>query len=143
MSGATPGIIRAGEFIDGEPSGLASISPEAPDDEALEVGVELTEERYAEQIATIHEYIRAGDVYQLNFTFPLRFAAPKSAAGLYAELTPAASGVERLSTGNARSMFWSYSPEPFFRIDGDGDVRRILRSPCGERRAGAGLRRKI
>ena len=34
----------------------------------------LNEAEYAERIAAIHEWIRAGDVYQLNFTAPLRVA---------------------------------------------------------------------
>ena len=37
----------------------------------------LSEAEYAQRIAQIHEWIRAGDVYQLNFTAPMKFEAPR------------------------------------------------------------------
>ena len=39
----------------------------------------LTETEYAQRIAAIHEWIRAGDVYQLNFTAPFRISRARAA----------------------------------------------------------------
>ncbi len=122
---------RAGRFVDAEPRGLASIPPQAVAMPGIgPVSVALTEEQYAERIAAIHEFIRAGDVYQLNLTFPLRFEAPKRIAPLYAELQ------RRQPVEYGAFVHWergkyvlSYSPELFFRIDQDGESRRIVTRP--------------
>ena len=78
-----------GRFEDDAPPQLARIREtlttpgEAP---RLEASFGLNEEQYAERIAAIHEYIRAGDVYQLNFTVPYRLNVHGSLAALYAKL---------------------------------------------------------
>jgi para-aminobenzoate synthetase / 4-amino-4-deoxychorismate lyase len=122
---------RAGRFVGAELRGLASIPEEAAAVSGLgPVFVALTEEYYAERIAAIHEFIRAGDVYQLNFTFPLRFEATQRIAALYAELR------RRQPVEYGAFVHWergkyvlSYSPELFFRIDQDGESRCIITRP--------------
>ncbi len=122
---------QAGRFVDAEPRGLASIPQQAVAMPGIgPISIALTEEQYAERIAAIHEFIRAGDVYQLNFTFPLRFEAPESMAALYAELR------RRQPVEYGAFVHWergkyvlSYSPELFFRIDQDGASRRIVTRP--------------
>jgi para-aminobenzoate synthetase / 4-amino-4-deoxychorismate lyase len=121
----------AGGFVGGEPRGLASIPQQAVAMPGIEpVSVAVTEEQYAERIAAIHEFIRAGDVYQLNFTFPLRFEGPESIAALYAELR------RQQPVEYGAFVHWergkyvlSYSPELFFRVDPDGASRRIVTRP--------------
>ena len=49
----------------------------------------LTQQQFAERIAQIHNWIRAGDVYQLNFTFPLHAQFAESPSALYARLSAA------------------------------------------------------
>jgi para-aminobenzoate synthetase/4-amino-4-deoxychorismate lyase len=44
----------------------------------------LDEKSYAEKIAAIQEYIRAGDTYQVNFTDQARFDFSGSAMALFA-----------------------------------------------------------
>ena len=119
---------EAGEFADQAPAGLEISGTEAP---ACDIGgpeFALTETEYARRIAAIHELIRAGDVYQLNFTFPLRFEAPGRIAGLYAELR------RRQPVEYGAFVHWergryvlSYSPELFFRMDGES--RQIVTRP--------------
>ncbi len=96
----------------------------------LTAGFALTESDYAERIAAIHDYIRSGDVYQLNFTAPFRVNAPGSVAAHYARLRA------RQPANYGAFIHWrpghrilSFSPELFFRIDRDGENRRIVTRP--------------
>ena len=90
----------------------------------------IGEEDYARRIAAIHERIRAGDVYQLNFTAPWQIRAEGSAAELYARLRlrqPARYGAfVHAQTGH---NVLSFSPELFFSIDRIGEGRRITTRP--------------
>jgi para-aminobenzoate synthetase / 4-amino-4-deoxychorismate lyase len=90
----------------------------------------LTEAEYIQRIATIHELIRAGDVYQLNFTAPFRVEISGSVAAHYARLRA------RQPVDYGAFLHWqegrhilSFSPELFFRIDNDGPTRRIVTRP--------------
>lgn len=123
---------ECGEFAEGAPEELkagqgqsAVASEEMPSAEFA-----LAEPEYARRIAAIHEFIRAGDVYQLNFTAPFRVHAPGPAAALYAHLRarqPTAYGAFLHWAQNRRVL--SFSPELFFRIDERHDGRRIVTRP--------------
>ena len=128
-----------GEFVGGEPAELVELRAEAePSQSALPseppreiiAAFALTESEYAQRIAAIHEWIRAGDVYQLNFTAPLRVSAQGSIAAHYARLR----GRQPVDYG--AFIHWeqgqhilSFSPELFFRIERDDDKRRIVTRP--------------
>ena len=87
----------------------------------------IGEAEYAKRIAAIHEWIRAGDVYQLNFTAPWRLGVEGSTAELYARLRrqqPARYGAF-VHTESQHKML-SFSPELFFSID---ERRRITTRP--------------
>ncbi|SPE28999.1 Para-aminobenzoate synthase, subunit I [Candidatus Sulfotelmatomonas gaucii] len=99
-------------------------------EETLDASFTLTEAEYAQRIAAIHEWIRAGDVYQLNFTAPFRVNAPGSVASHYARLRA------RQPVNYGAFLHWqpghyvlSFSPELFFRVDRAGDARRIVTRP--------------
>jgi para-aminobenzoate synthetase/4-amino-4-deoxychorismate lyase len=90
----------------------------------------VSEPEYTRRIATIHEWIRAGDVYQLNFTAPLRFHTEEGPAALYARLRasqPAHYGafIHALQDRHILSL----SPELFFRVDPSGLSRKITTRP--------------
>ena len=91
----------------------------------------IGENEYAQRIAAIHEWIRAGDVYQLNFTAPWRLRVERSAAELYARLRiqqPARYGAFVHAEPGHKIL--SFSPELFFNIDpGTGLGRRITTRP--------------
>jgi para-aminobenzoate synthetase/4-amino-4-deoxychorismate lyase len=118
-----------GAFPDGEPPALENLcGPEV--EFPIEASLGLTELQYAERIAAIHEWIRAGDVYQLNFTTPYNVCARGSGAALYARLR------ERQPVEYGAFLHWqagrrilSFSPELFFRVDQENGGRRITTKP--------------
>ena len=127
-----------GAFEDGEPPELERFrrAPNAADEEAPHVAADfaLKDGEYTRSIAAIHELIRAGDVYQLNFTAPFRVETHGSAAALYARLRA------RQPVDYGAFLHWrqgryilSFSPELFFRIEpgssGNPSGRRIVTRP--------------
>ena len=103
-----------------------ALAPEPP----LTANFALAESAYAARIAAIHEWIRAGDIYQLNFTAPWQVSAPAGAAALYARLRaaqPAEYGAFLHWQQDRRIL--SFSPELFFRIDEADGIRRIVARP--------------
>lgn len=77
----------------------------------------LSEKEYENALARIKEYIAAGDTYQVNFTFKLKFQWPHSPADLYCRLRDN----QRVSYAALLSLadhaILSFSPELFFRCD--------------------------
>jgi para-aminobenzoate synthetase/4-amino-4-deoxychorismate lyase len=130
---------RTGRFAAGEPPDLTrfrTAAPTAGSDASTEPKIRakfsLSKDEYAQRIAAIHEWIRSGDVYQLNFTAPVKIEAEGSAAGLYARLRrrqPAPYGAFLHWRPGRRTL--SFSPELFFRIDDDArrGGRRIVTRP--------------
>ncbi len=130
-----------GTFPDGEPPGLERFrggaeGPGNPSqiEPAADAALSLTEVQYAERIAAIHELIRSGDVYQLNFTVCLSVLVRGGVAALYARLR------ERQPVEYGAFLHWqagwrilSFSPELFFRLDAIADElgggRRITTKP--------------
>ena len=103
-------------------------SPTGPDP-VLNCTLDLTEEQYAQRIEKIHAFIRAGDVYQLNFTIPIQVHAAGSSAALYRRLRslqPAPYGAFLHTHPNHRIL--SFSPELFFRIESKIDCCHSERS---------------
>jgi para-aminobenzoate synthetase / 4-amino-4-deoxychorismate lyase len=126
---------RTGSFLDGDPPGLEQIHaaashPQASTEPQLETTLALTEQEYAERIDAIQEWIRAGDVYQLNFTVPMQIDLKSSSAALYQNLRsrqPVPYGAFLHCQPSRRIL--SFSPELFFRVDHDGATRRITTRP--------------
>jgi len=122
-----------GTFPDGEPAELERFrgGADEPDNaRSIKAELGLTEEQYAERIAAIHEWIRAGDVYQINFTVPYKVRARERVAALYARLRerqPVEYGAFLHRELGRRIL--SFSPELFFRIEEDGGERRITTQP--------------
>ena len=131
---------EAGAFLEGEPPELEKFrsgrvgaedgtrEPEPEPEIAAEFA--LSDAEYAQRIAAIHEWIRAGDVYQLNFTAPFQIKVQGSVAALYARLRA------RQPVDYGAFLQWqpgrhilSFSPELFFRIESDGAARRIVTRP--------------
>ena len=130
----------AGTFIDRDPPGLVSPPPStavpnassnpSPLSAPLQLHFALTPQQYASRIEAIHQWIRAGDVYQLNFTFPLRARIAASPAALYASLR------SRQPVEYGAFIHWqpgryalSFSPELFFRTEDHDDTRLITTRP--------------
>ena len=126
---------RTGTFIDAGPPPLTSI-PHAEPVQSLPIDatpvatVEITQPAYTQRIAEVHEWIRAGDVYQLNFTFPLRIGSAASPAALYAHLghRQPVEYAAFLHTQRGHHIL-SFSPELFFRIEETDGSQHITTRP--------------
>ena len=122
---------NTGAFLDAEPPDLARFTPPVPRPVTnFEAEFARSEPDYSRRIAAIHEWIRSGDVYQLNFTAPLRFHAEGGAGALYARLRssqPARYGAFIHSEQDRHIL--SFSPELFFRVDSAASTRRITTRP--------------
>ncbi len=132
----------AGAFVGGDPPGLAPfrLPAEANEpstwndtrksEESPPITLGLTEQEYCDRVARIHEWIRAGDIYQLNLTFPLRLRVADDPATLDAHLRsrqPVAYGAF-LHWQSGRYLL-SFSPELFFQIQQQGATRHIVTRP--------------
>ncbi|MGH9589507.1 MAG: aminodeoxychorismate synthase component I [Terracidiphilus sp.] len=135
---------NAGSFVGGAPPGLhrfpgsqhrdaATGSGQArgrPANLAVEAEFALTESEYEHRVEAIHEWIRAGDIYQLNFTAPFRVRMRGNAAALYARLRrrqPVEYGA--FIHWRAARRVLSFSPELFFHLGMGKGVRRIESRP--------------
>jgi para-aminobenzoate synthetase/4-amino-4-deoxychorismate lyase len=123
----------AGVFEGGDLSQLAHFrnTPQIEaEDPRIEAEFELDQKQYAERIEAVQEWIRAGDVYQLNFTAPYRVRVRGSIAALYAMLgarQPVEYGAFIHAQPGERIL--SFSPELFFRIDNENGDCRITTRP--------------
>ncbi len=126
---------RSGEFEGESPEEfLAKDMPPSQSYEIRNLRFGLTGKQYAEKIAAIHEYIRSGDTYQVNFTDCMRFDFSGSVEALFGALVenqPVQYGA--LLHGENWHIL-SFSPELFFRRR----ERRIVTRPMkGTVRRGA------
>jgi para-aminobenzoate synthetase/4-amino-4-deoxychorismate lyase len=87
----------------------------------------LSSEDYDRKIAAIHEYIHAGDTYQVNFTHKFRFDFSGSAAALFRAVT-ACQPVPYSAFLHAEDWkILSFSPELFFRRKGSQILTRPMK----------------
>jgi para-aminobenzoate synthetase/4-amino-4-deoxychorismate lyase len=97
--------------------------PESETEEPIEkIAPTITSNRYFEKLDEIRELIAAGEVYQINFTYPVKFNLGRSPWQLFIDLcrrhpVPYAAFI---NTGEQQIV--SLSPELFFRI-GNGKIR--------------------
>lgn len=80
---------------------------------------EWTLQDYTQRFEKVIAYIKAGDVYQINLTFPLKGTYDGTAAQLYASLRRRQKGAYGgiVSLGENHADIISLSPELFFRND--------------------------
>ena len=98
----------------------------------LRLGID--EKSYAQKIAAIQEYIRAGDTYQVNFTDQVRFDFSGSAMALFAALVESQPVQYSAFLHGENWQILSFSPELFFRLKDRGIVTRPMK---GTARRGA------
>lgn len=96
----------------------------------------VTEHAYSSKIDAIHEYIRAGETYQINLTDKFKFGFSGSPAALFAALTAAQPVPYSAWIHMGDQHILSFSPELFFRIR---DGRIITRPMKGTARRGRTL----
>lgn len=90
---------------------------------AMQVRSDTDERSFHAAIARIHEWIEAGDTYQVNFTQRLRFASFGDPIAFYRDLRRA-QPVPYGALARLPADHWvlSLSPELFFRHDGGGKL---------------------
>ncbi len=118
-----------GTFLDGEPVNSGT-EPDLSPALIPTLSFALDEQEYSQRIADIQKWISAGDVYQLNFTFPVHLEMVERPAALYARLR-AAQPVDYgafLHCESARHIL-SLSPELFLQVNRIGDKRQIKTRP--------------
>lgn len=95
--------------------------------EVLGLRPNMEEREYLEALDAVHEYIRAGDTYQVNYTLKLLFSLTGSHDALYRDLRRNQSVAygAYLRWGDRRVM--SYSPELFFRRHAGGLTVRPMK----------------
>ncbi len=108
--------------------------PKAQDGHVADLKPLWTLTQYQKRFAQVMGLIEAGDVYQVNLTFPLRGTYSGDGAGIYQRLKSAQpvkyGGV--ISLGGAEIV--SLSPELFFELEGDNITMRPMK---GTSRRGA------
>jgi para-aminobenzoate synthetase/4-amino-4-deoxychorismate lyase len=96
----------------------------------------ITEKSYAQKIATIHEYIRSGETYQVNFTDRLQFDFSGSPEAMFAALLESQQVQYSAFLHGEGWHILSFSPELFFRRK---DLRIVTRPMKGTARRGADI----
>ena len=86
-----------------------------------------TRELYRRKFARVEEYIRAGDVYQVNLTFPARFFFAGDPLALYGRLRRRAQAGHGGYIDDGERALLSFSPELFFQIGDETIVSRPMK----------------
>ena len=99
--------------------------------EAFRPGVEQGD--YRRNVWIIRNHIREGDVYQINYTFPLLFEFRGDSLALYRDLRLAQPVPYAAYINDGRSIHLSMSPELFFERRGSSIVTRPMKgtAPAG------------
>ena len=97
----------------------------------------IDEAAYKEKVERIQEYIRAGDVYQINFTDRYRFRFHGSPLALYQQLKRQQHVSYSACIRLPDQTILSFSPELFFRIQDQHIYTRPMKGTAPRGRTGA------
>jgi para-aminobenzoate synthetase/4-amino-4-deoxychorismate lyase len=125
---------RTGEF-EGEPPDALTSDNAQPDAyfAIRNLCLDIGKKEYAQKIAAIHEYIRAGDTYQVNFATKASFDFSGSPVAMF-EAMLISQPVQYAAFIHAEGRhILSFSPELFYRVN---DRRIITRPMKGTARRG-------
>ena len=107
---------RIGQFEGDSPKDFASEARSPGQNYAIgDLRWSISSEDYARKVAAIHEYIRAGDTYQVNLTHKLHFDFSGSPQALFSALTDSQPVAYSAFLHAADWKILSFSPELFFR----------------------------
>lgn len=87
----------------------------------------VQEHDYLQALETVLEYIRAGDTYQVNYTLKLLFSLAGSHEALYSALRRNQSVAYGAYLRQGEERVMSFSPELFFRRNGEGLTVRPMK----------------
>jgi len=81
--------------------------------------ISLTQNEYRNKIEKIHEYIRNGDTYQVNFTYRMRTTTALEPLDIFTHLMAIQETSYSAFIDTGEWAILSASPELFFKLDGD------------------------
>ncbi|MEX6723371.1 aminodeoxychorismate synthase component I [Parapedomonas caeni] len=108
-----------------------------PAGQAAAVTPAITEAAYTRAVARIIDYIAAGDVYQVNYTFPAEVAFTGDPVALYRRLREAQRAPHGALIWTGARWLLSLSPELFFALAGDRLTARPMKGTAARRPAPA------
>ncbi len=79
----------------------------------------MTQDEYQNKVGAIHEYIRGGDVYQVNFSYRMRTTVQVDPLDVFAGLMAGQETRHAAFIDTGEWAILSASPELFFRLEGD------------------------
>ena len=125
------GVYESCEFL--EPHELQALfdTPTALPASMSTPSFSLTREQYTERIHRIKEYIRNGDVYQINFTGALSFDYEGDPFHIYQSLRERQSVSYGAFITHEAGHILSFSPELFIEIHGDAITTRPMKGTIG------------
>ena len=123
---------RSGSFPGGK-----KWSPTMADDRDISIDklrTNLSRQEFLADMEKIHQYIRAGDTYQVNYTFMLDFLVSGPAGALYRRLCNNQSVSYTAWIRHQGRDIMSFSPELFFRVRGRDIKVRPMKGTLGRGR---------
>ncbi|HLU91069.1 MAG TPA: aminodeoxychorismate synthase component I, partial [Pedomonas sp.] len=96
----------------------------------------ITEAAHARACARVQEYIEAGDVYQINLTFPADVSFSGSPLGLYRRLREAQRPPHAACVWTGERWLLSLSPELFFSLESGRLTARPMKGTAPRRPSG-------
>jgi para-aminobenzoate synthetase/4-amino-4-deoxychorismate lyase len=114
-------LFDAGERIPSHdvPAWLAARAGEGPAPSIGPMQPQITTGAYIAAFDRLAEAIRAGDIYQSNFTFPMAGSTRGDPLALYAAIRPAAKAGHGGVIHDGSHWLLSFSPELFFTLEGN------------------------
>jgi para-aminobenzoate synthetase component I len=91
------------------------------DDDIISIKPRIDRQRYIAQVSAIRDLIAAGEVYQINYTFPLDVSTRGDALTLYRRLANANPSAHAAYIEDGERRILSFSPELFLHY-GDGKL---------------------
>jgi len=103
------------------PSGeVASLFPQSSEAFAPQLRPRITRADYDAGFDRVQEWIRAGDIYQANYTFPSEVDVGADPAAFYGALRSRGAGGHGAFVATGAHHLLSFSPELFFTLGADG-----------------------
>lgn len=113
-----------GEFEGDAPSGAAV---QEASGELRAIGLAMSEDEHAARVAAIHEYIRAGDTYQVNLTTKVELEYSGSPVSLFSQLGRQQRVAYSAFISDGQRSILSFSPELFYRAEAERITTRPMK----------------
>jgi para-aminobenzoate synthetase/4-amino-4-deoxychorismate lyase len=116
--------------------------PAAAEDVPTEWEPLVGRDDYDRAVARIHDWILAGDTYQVNYTYPLRATFSGDAIGWYRRLCAVQSSAHCGFIDTGRHQVLCASPELFLELDGKRVVTRPMKGTAARALSADGDRQR-